>query len=102
MFTDRGHSAANCLDAAEQRSGVEMLWPKHLSGTVNTFQPRHQRQVFPDRPQQHLVEMRMSIDETRKQNATGGIDHLLGFYPARRSCAHSANRAISQLHITVK
>src|SRR5437773_924544 len=62
VLADGGNTAANRLNASEQRSSVEMLRTKHLSAAIDAFQPRHQFEVFPYSTQENLIKMCVRVN----------------------------------------
>ena len=65
-------------------AGVEVLGPQYARAAVDALEPRHQFQIFPDGPQQHLVEMGVGVDQAGHEHAPGSIDSFVPGFAHRQ------------------
>jgi hypothetical protein len=55
MFAERCGAALDGFDATQHCAGVQVLRTKDLRHTVDPFEPRQEREIFPYGAQQDLV-----------------------------------------------
>ena len=74
VLADGGDAPLEVLQAPQQGSGQRMLRVQGFSDSVDPLQPRQKRHVLPDRPQEHLIEMGVGIDQAGHQHLPPAID----------------------------
>src|SRR5689334_4885105 len=103
VLTNRRHSTAERLDTSEQASRIKMLGPKDAGAAIDSAQPRHQFEIFPNGAKQHLIKMRMSIHETWHEHPAGRVDHLFVRQNLwRRACMDRSYGTVLYAHVAKK